>query len=235
MKQLMALLAKEFEATTEQLYREWDTLAEEHPFREIVSLEKRSKLRHGLLDAETCRSVMEMVNHKANKGLRPHLEHNKKDSMVATTVVWDGWQPRVSWRRLFDELLPSSFFLDLQFLFKTVTDNCQATDIVDLGGVFTPRRITVNIYPAGKHCGLVEHWDRHAIVGVTTILLTPVSEEDVEDDMFLNEEYVSFPDAEGWQCGGLRRGSGICLLVGTTHTVRPRIRTQSRVTLNVVF
>ena len=175
-----------------------------------------------------------MVNSKANKGLRPHLDHNKKDSNVATTVVWDEWRPRVAWRRLFDELLPNSFFLDLQRLFETVTDACQATDIVDLGAVFTPRRITVNVYPAGKHCGLAEHWDRHAIVGVTTILLTSVSEEDAEDDMFFNEEYGSFPDAEGWQCGGLRRGSGICLLVGTTHAVRPRIRTKPRVTLKLL-
>ena len=228
-------MAQNFGVTSEQLTDEWNSMDSDYPFREIVSLRKRSTLQHAILDEETCESVLQYVLLHAKIQLRPHLDHKSKKSLVSSTPVWDEWKPRAKWRKLFDDLLPKSFFEDVGRLYQTVSDACQLSDIVDSGEFFVPRRIQVNVYPAGKYCGLAEHWDRHAILGVTSILLTPISEEDFEDDLVLNEEYRSFPDEAGWECGGLRRGSGLCALVGTTHAVKTRIRTKPRVTMNVVF
>ena len=106
-------------------------------------------------------------------------------------------------------------------------------ETVDLPDVFVPRRIQVNVYPAGKLSGLAEHWDWHAMAGVAVILLTPI--DGYNDDLFLNEELEDYPSGLGWRSSGLRRGSGMCLLVGTTHAVRTWVRTEPRVTLNVIF
>ena len=234
-RQLFQSMAKTFEVSIEQLIGEWESLLDDHPFREIVSLNRRSKLQHKLFDENTCKQVVNLMMRKGNQSTRPHLDEHSKDSFLASTVVWDEYRPRVLWRKLFNTILPDGFFEDVGRLLRTVRYASSTSNIVDISEPFVPRRIQVNIYPAGKKCGLPAHWDRHAILGVTTILLTAVPKEDSCDDMFLSEEYDDFHEGGGWECGGLRLGSGLCVLVGTTHAVRTRVRTKTRVTMNVIF
>ena len=164
--------------------------------------------------------------------ISPHLEHKEKDSKTSTTVLWDEFKPRSAWRSVFN-LLPNTFFADVGAMFRSMSKASFVAETIDLPFVFVPRRVQVNVYPAGKLSGLAEHWDRHAMLGVATILLTPVDGHN--DDLFLNEEFEEYPAGPGWVTSRLSRGSGLCVLVGTTHAVRTWVRLEHRVTLNVMF
>jgi hypothetical protein len=232
--QILDSLAKTFSVSHEQIAQEFQDLTEYHPYQEIVSLKKRTFLQHNLLDEETCGAVLDLVmqDSRRNMDLRPGLDHKSKDSMLATTVLWDEYMPRSAWRDVFN-VLPNSFFADVGKMFRSMSEASFVAETIDLPDVFVPRRIQVNVYPAGKLSGLAEHWDWHAMAGVAVILLTPI--DGYNDDLFLNEELVDYPSGLGWHPSGLRRGSGMCLLVGTTHAVRTWVRTEPRVTLNVIF
>ena len=230
--QIIDSLAKAFSLSHLQVAQEFKELMKNHPYEEIVSLEKRTFLQHNLLDEKMCALLSHHVLTKCNKQLQPHLDYKKKSSMATSTVLWDDFKPRSAWRSVFN-LLPHSFFADVGAMFRSMSEASFVAETVDLPFVFVPRRIQLNVYPAGKLSGLAEHWDRFPMLGVATILLTPIDGHN--DDLFLNAEFGPYPTGPGWVTSGLRRGSGVCVLVGTTHAVRTWVRKQPRVTLNVIF
>ena len=231
--QIVCSLAEAFGVSQDQVVQDWDTLTSLHPFAEVVSLRERTLLRHGLLDDEMCQMLMNLAVGRGNRELRAGMEHKSESSKLATTVIWDEYKPRSAWRVAFN-ILPSSFFSEMGKLFRSMLEASVAAEAVDLGEVFVPLRMQFNVYPAGRLSGLAEHWDRKAIAGVASILLSPLPEDGV-DDLMLNEELVGWPEGRGWVTAKLQRGSGLCLLAGTTHAVRTWVRTEHRVTLNVIF
>jgi len=232
--QLMHSLVRIHGVPTEQLVQEWHELLDAHPFVEVVSLSKRVALKRDILGgAERCEEVLKFCLSKTNLSLRRGLDNEKKPSLLNLTTVWEDWKPRASFRGLF-QLLPDVFFDDVGALFNSVAKKSGVEECVEVPDPFLPKRIQLNVYPAGKHSGLPEHWDRNPMVGVVTVLLSEVDEGE-QDDLFVNEEFADFPAGVGWQPVGLRQGSAVCVLAGTTHTVRTRTRKRHRVTLNILF
>jgi len=232
--QFMHSLVRIHGVPLEQLVQEWHELLDAHPFVEVVSLSKRVALKRDVLGgAEEREEVLKFCLSRSDLSLRRGLETEKKPSWLNITTVWEDWKPRSAFRRLF-QLLPDGFFDDVGALFSSVVKKSGVAPSVEVSDPFLPKRIQLNVYPAGKESGVPEHWDRHPMVGVVTVLLSEV-EEGEQDDLFVNEEFREFPGGEGWQPVGLRQGSAVCLLGGTTHAIRTRTRKRHRVTLNIMF
>ena len=236
--QIIGSLAEAFSVSVEQILQDWKNLDHDHPFREVVSLRKRMVLRHNLLDEETCEALFKMVTGKGNWHLQAAVQDSPKDSMVARACIWDNYRPVPAWKQVFN-MLPKSFFFDVGEVFRHMVGSSFVTEAVDLGEMFVPQRMQFNMYPAGKLSGLAPHWDRLAIAGVLTILISPLPEDGVCDlkvkpRLGIRGDPGKVDDA-GWVNAKLQRGSGVCILAGTPHNVRTWVRKEPRVTLNVVF
>ena len=241
MDQIVSSLAKAYSVSMEQIATDWKDLDKGHPFREVVSLRHRVHLCHKLLDEETCTALFKLVTScklKKKMPLQAAVRDRPKESRVARACIWENYRPHPKWRQIFN-ILPKSFFSDVGQLFRSVVEESFVAEAVDLGDIFVPQRMQFNLYPAGKLSGLAPHWDRLAIVGVVTILISPLPEDGVGDLMVRSR--LGSPDDpgsiedEGWLTPNLQRGSGVCILAGTPHAVRTWVREETRMTLNVVF
>jgi hypothetical protein len=225
--QVMFSICKRTAMSVQQLTDMWVALHDTDPYP-LVSLTRRVVIRHNIVSTEICDWLSRWA--VAHIQIQTMTAHQQKDAQASFKVLLNDFTVTSIGASVLKHF-PADFFETVREIFVALSNQSGATGVL-IPRVFVPRRIQLNTYPAGMRSGIPQHWDANSMLGVLTIL---VSEPDQEGDTLCINDTIVPLDSVGWRDVGLRKGSGVAMLVSTPHAVRTCERISARVSVNIVF